>query len=153
MHLASDSTVPDIETRLAIQALTAEHAYRLDHGSADTLHELYSHDGELIGLPPRDLIGNAAIAQWGEQRARMTRTARHIETNHRLEWRDGILHGTLYATVYRSDSPDTTNTSPFMVGDYDDEYVLDDGRWKIRRRIIRRGFRVAASRSVSGAAQ
>ena len=136
-------TEPDTETRLAIQALTAEHAYRLDHGQADTLHELYTGDGELLGLPPKDLIGKEAISAWGIARAALPRTSRHIETNHRLHWEDDRLHGTLYATVHRSDTADTTDTAPFMVGDYEDEYALVDGRWRIRRRTIRRGFRVA----------
>lgn len=130
-----------IETRLAIQALTAEHAYRLDHGQADILHELYSEDGEMLGLPPRDLIGREALAAWGAERVKLARTSRHVETNHRLMWVDGELKGTLCATVYRSDGPDTSETAPFMVGDYEDDFVQENGEWKIRRRVIRRAFR------------
>lgn len=143
-------TTPDVETRLAIQALTAEHAYRLDHGRADTLHELYTSDGELLGLPPHDLVGRDALTAWGIARARMPRTSRHVETNHRLYWEDGRLHGTLYATVHRSDTSDTTNTVPFMVGDYEDEYALEDGHWRIRRRTIRRGFRIHTTAAPTG---
>lgn len=132
----------DLETRLAIQALTAEHAYRLDHGQADTLHELYCLDGELLGLPPRDLIGQEALAAWGAERVKLARTSRHVETNHRLVWDEGILRGTVCATVYRSDTADTSNTAPFMIGDYEDEYVQEDGEWRFRRRLIRRAFRI-----------
>lgn len=132
----------DVETRLAIQALTAEHAYRLDHGQADTIYELYAPDGELLGLPPRDLIGSEALAAWGAERVKLPRTSRHVETNHRLVWDEGTLKGTLCTTVYRSDSEDTTKTAPFMVGDYEDEYIQRDGEWRILRRVIRRAFRV-----------
>lgn len=137
------TTDVDIATLHAIGQLTAEHAYRLDHDAADTLHELYTVDGELLGLPPRDLIGRPAITEWGKSRVKIRRTSRHVETNHRLAWVNGELHGTLYATVYRSDTTDTTATSPFMIGDYEDVYAQEGGHWRIRRRTIRRAFRVA----------
>lgn len=135
------------ELRLAIQALTHEHAWRLDHGGADTLHELYAEEGALLGLPPADLIGREAIRAWGAARVKLPRVSRHVETNHRLEWRDGMLHGTLYASVYRDEQPAAAHgglgadTTPLMVGDYLDTYVLRDGQWLIARREIRRAFR------------
>ena len=134
---------PTVELRLTIHALTAEHAWRLDHGHSDTLHQLYTVHGELIGLPPRDLIGRAAIAAWGSERVNLPRTSRHIETNQRLYWKADVLHGMLYASVYRSDTADTTDTTPLLIGDYEDEYALENGVWKIRRRTIRRAFRAA----------
>lgn len=139
------STTPiTAELRLAIQALTAEHAWRLDHGAADTLHELYARDGELLNLPPRDLVGREAIRAWGAQRVLLPRVSRHVETNHRLHWDGTVLRGTLYACVYRAaTAQDTAQTAPFMVGDYEDEYVREGDAWLIRRRVIRRAFRVA----------
>lgn len=132
-----------IELRLEIQALTAEHAYRLDHGGADTLHELYTADGELLGLPPRDLVGRDAIAAWGAERVRLPRISRHVETNHRLWWSEEGLRGTLYASVFRSETTEATETAPLMVGDYEDLYAEEDGQWRIRSRVIRRAFRAA----------
>lgn len=134
--------IVDFETRAAIQALTIEHAYKLDHGLADTLHELYIAEGELLGLPPRDLIGREALQEWGAARVKLTRTSRHVETNHRLVWDNGTLRGTVCATVYRSDTADTSNTAPFMIGDYEDEYIQEAGEWKFQRRVIRRAFRI-----------
>lgn len=134
--------IVDSETRAAIQALTIEHAYKLDHGLADTLHELYTPEGELLGLPPRDLIGRKAIQEWGDARVKLDRTSRHVETNHRLVWDNGTLRGTVCATVYRSDTADISNTAPFMIGDYEDEYVQEAGEWKFQRRVITRAFRV-----------
>lgn len=131
------------ELREEILALTNEHAWRLDHSAADTLHELYSSDGELLSLPPRDLIGNEAIRAWGAERVKLPRISRHVESNHRLFWRDGSLRGTLYACVYRSETAPATDTSPLMVGDYEDEYTQEGGRWLIRRRVIRGAFRAS----------
>lgn len=132
-----------VEVRLAILALTNEHAWRLDHGAADTLFELYAEDGELLQLPPRDLIGRDAIKAWGAERVKLPRVSRHVETNHRIFWQGGKLRGTLYASVYRCEAEPATDTQPFMVGDYEDEYVLSGTRWLIRRRVIRKAIRVA----------
>ncbi|MDQ0044570.1 nuclear transport factor 2 family protein [Variovorax boronicumulans] len=138
----SERPVP-IEVCLAIQALTNEHAWRLDHGASDTLHELYASNGELLQLPPRDLVGREAIKAWGADRVKLPRISRHVETNHRVFWQAGILKGTLYASVYRSETEPATDMQPLIVGDYEDEYVLEDGRWLIRQRVIRRAFRAA----------
>ncbi|WP_144140796.1 nuclear transport factor 2 family protein [Paraburkholderia sp. BCC1884] len=132
---------PDI--RQEIQALIAEHAWLLDHGASDKLYNLYSVNGELLNLPPRDLVGRDAIEEWGRERVKLPRVSRHVETNHRLYWDGEVLRGTLYASVYRSEEAPAIETAPFMVGDYEDEYVLEDGKWLIRRRVIRKAFRVA----------
>jgi len=141
-----DTPIVTPELRLAIQALTNEHAWRLDHGAADTLWQLYAEDGALVGLPPEDLLGREALRAWGAKRVKLPRVSRHVETNHRLEWRGGVLHGTLYASVYRDECverPDATETTPLMVGDYFDTYVQKNGQWLIARREIRRAFRAA----------
>ncbi|WP_234195672.1 nuclear transport factor 2 family protein [Pseudacidovorax sp. NFM-22] len=138
------------ELRLALLALTHEHAWRLDHGAADTLHELYAEDGELLQLPPRDLIGREAIRAWGADRVKLPRVSRHVETNHRFFWDGERLRGTLYATVYRCESEPATETRPFMVGDYLDEYVQVNGTWLIRQRIIAKALRVAPAPATGG---
>ena len=49
-----------------LSRLVTEHAWRVDHGRADTIHELYVDDGELI-VGPTPLRGRAAILEWGRQ--------------------------------------------------------------------------------------
>ena len=46
--------------------LVTEHAWRTDNGRADTVHELYVDDGELV-LPPGPLRGRQAIHEWGQK--------------------------------------------------------------------------------------
>ncbi|CAN5204465.1 hypothetical protein BH09ACT6_BH09ACT6_05120 [soil metagenome] len=131
----------DTETRLAIQELVTEHSYLVDHGRAEELAGLYGPDGELLGLPPANLIGRNAIAGWGRDRVRMTnRTSRHIESNLRLEWAGDSLTGLMSVMMFRSDTDDLTNTTPSMVGNYHDEYVQIDDVWYFRRRRIVRAF-------------
>lgn len=134
----------DTTLLLEIQQLSAEHAYRIDHNQADTLHELFAEQGSLLGLPPKDLIGRDAIAAWGVERVKLARTCRHMETNHRVYLEGDRILGTVYATVYRTDSEDTTNTAPFMIGDYEDEYVVENGRVVFLTRTIKRAFRVGS---------
>lgn len=134
----------DTTLLLEIQQLSAEHAYRIDHNQADTLHELFAERGSLLGLPPKDLIGRDAIAAWGVERVKLARTCRHMETNHRVYLEGDRILGTVYATVYRTDSEDTTNTAPFMIGDYEDEYVVENGRVVFLTRTIKRAFRVGS---------
>jgi ketosteroid isomerase-like protein len=131
----------DLETRVAIQDLVTEHSHLVDHGHADRLADLYTEDGELIGLPPANLLGRRAIREWGEQRVLLTtRTSRHIESNLRVFWDGNVLRGTLSVVMFRSDTEDVSDTRPKMVGDYEDEFARDGDRWRIRRRIIRRAF-------------
>jgi len=49
-----------------LSRLVNEHAWRADNGRADTIHELYTDDGEL-SLGPSALRGREAILDWGRQ--------------------------------------------------------------------------------------
>lgn len=144
----------DVETRFAIQELVTEHSYVVDHGHADRLADLYTEDGEMIGLPPANLVGRSAIREWGQTRVLLTtRTSRHIESNLRVFWEGSVLRGTLSVIMFRSDTEDVSDTRPKMVGDYEDEYAREGDRWLIRRRVIRRAFAapVLAAQPESGA--
>jgi hypothetical protein len=144
MTMKSPSTrLADAATHAAIVALCNEHAYRLDHGQADTLWELYAEDGALLNLPPKDLIGQGALRTWGAERVKLPRISRHVETNHRVWWDGEVLRGVLYASVYRSEAPEAVDTTPLMVGDYEDEYTRSGDGWLIRKRYIRKAFRAA----------
>ena len=48
---AVEQLVGEID-HVQLSRLVTEHAWRVDHGRADTIHELYVDDGELT-LPPR----------------------------------------------------------------------------------------------------
>jgi hypothetical protein len=49
-----------------LSRLVNEHAWRADNGRADTIHELYIDDSELI-IGPSSLRGREAILEWGRQ--------------------------------------------------------------------------------------
>jgi hypothetical protein len=49
-----------------LSRVVTEHAWRADQARADTIHELYVDDGELI-VGPTPLRGREAILEWGRQ--------------------------------------------------------------------------------------
>ena len=70
-----------------LSRLVTEHAWRADNGRADTVHELYVDDGELI-LPPGPLRGRQAIYEWGRQlvEAPPWRCIRHVCSQTCASW-------------------------------------------------------------------
>ena len=73
MTIANRRIAPDVAAErlvtesdhVELSRLVTEHAWRTDHGRADTLHELYVDDGVLeVGAPLR---GRDAIREWGRQ--------------------------------------------------------------------------------------
>lgn len=134
-------TAVDTETRCAIEALVTEHAYRVDHQLSDTVWELYAEDGSLTGLAAMHLPTLEEIKAWGAKRVTDTDTVvRHIQSNLRLRWEDGVLKGNLYYQMLRGTQADSSNAAPVSMGEFDDEYTLVDGEWKIRTRVISRYF-------------
>jgi hypothetical protein len=129
------------EIRAAIEALTTEHAYRVDHQLSDTVWELYTADGSLTGLASMQLPTREAIQAWGAERVTDTDTVvRHVQSNLRLRWEDGTLKGNLYYLMLRGTAAEHSNAAPVSMGEFDDEYALVDGEWRIRARVISRYF-------------
>jgi hypothetical protein len=134
----AETKIVSPEVRAEIEALVAEHAWLVDHGQADRIHELYVADGRLLGIGP-DLVGRDAIAAYGRERGNMTgRTARHICGNMRLvALNDGRIRGTVAHTLYRHDGSGKGLPEPMAVGDYEDVYVRDTaGRWRFAERRV-----------------
>jgi SnoaL-like domain len=77
-----------------LSRLVTEHAWRADHGRADTIHELYVDDGELI-VGPTPLRGREAILEWGRQ-LRLSKLGAPT-----LAFLPGIRFGKLFDTCAR----------------------------------------------------
>jgi hypothetical protein len=97
-----------------LSRLVTEHAWRVDHGRADTVHELYVDDGVLdVGTPVR---GRQAIREWGRQLIATApwRSIRHVCANMRFV-ADGAnaAEGTTLLTVFMVAGPGPATTLPF----------------------------------------
>ncbi len=125
--------------RLAIDALNAEFAYRIDHGLGDTVAELFTADGSYGRSTGERSVGRDAIRQaYGLRAAQGPRTARHLFTNLRLQYpAPGLAHGTTVLLLFAEDGLPPRTAQPLVVSDYEDVYVLEaDGQWRYRSRTI-----------------
>ena len=98
--------------------LVTEHAWRVDQGRADTVHELYVDDGVLdVGTPLR---GRQAIREWGRQLVEgpPARPIRHVCGNVRFI-ADGAnaAERTTTLTVFMVAGRGPATTLPFSVGE------------------------------------
>lgn len=116
-----------------ISRVVTEHAWRVDHGRADTVHELYVDEGELI-VPPTPLRGRPAIYEWGQRLMADSRwrTIRQVCSNMRFI-ADGLYsaEGTTVTTVFMVAERSATTTIPWMVGEYHDRFVRTHDGWKL----------------------
>ena len=115
-----------------LSRLVTEHAWRADNGRADTIHELYIDDGQLI-VGPTPLRGRAAILEWGRQLVAKPpwRIIRHVCGNMRFV-SDGpdAAEGTTILTVFMVAGAEVATTQPFSVGEDHDRFVRTEEGWR-----------------------
>jgi hypothetical protein len=88
---------------LQLARLVTEISWRIDHGKADTVHELFVDEGTMT-LGPTTLSGREQIREWGRQRAGATYRTRHVCTNMRfVADGDDAAEGTTVITQYRGE--------------------------------------------------
>ena len=122
------------ETRAEIEQLVTEHHWLLDHGHADQLYTLYAEDAVSYG-PLGTMDGREAIKAWGERRVKADGgIVRHFSGGTRLSYEDGVLTGTTYYMTFRDSQDDPLH--PASVGEFREQYVQIDGKWRIQRREI-----------------
>jgi hypothetical protein len=82
--VTAEQLVSDTD-HVQLSRLVTEHAWRADQGRADTIHELYVADGELI-VGPTPLRGREAILEWGRELVANApwRSIRHVCGNMRF---------------------------------------------------------------------
>jgi hypothetical protein len=116
-----------------LSRLVTEHAWRVDNGRADTLHELYVDDGESI-VGPTPLRGRQAIYEWGRQlvEAPPWSCIRHVCGNMRFV-ADGAnaAEGTTVLTVFLVAGPGAATALPWMVGEDHDRFVRTGHGWRL----------------------
>jgi len=118
---------------IQLTRLVMEHGWRTDNGIADTIHELYVDDGELL-LPGTPLRGRQAIREWGKQIAQSPpwRSIRHSSSNMRFVY-DGpnAAKGTTMLTVFMVAGDGPATTLPWSVGEDHDRFVRTEKGWKL----------------------
>ena len=131
-----------IDIRLALEDLNADFVYHLDFDNVEALIDLFCEDA-LYTHGERRSEGREQIATLFRGRAAAgNRTSRHIYSGLRLsiDGRDNAS-GTSVCLTFAADGEPPLPAKPLLVADFIDEYRrCQDGRWRFRRRDIRRIF-------------
>jgi SnoaL-like domain len=118
-----------------LSRLVIEHAWRTDNGRADTLHELWTDDGEL-DLGSTVLGGRQAIADWGRQLVESPPwvTIHHVCGNMRfvMDGPDAAVGSTIL--IVFMDTKGTKSSIPFNVGEDHDRFVRTEQGWRFASR-------------------
>lgn len=125
---------------LELSRLVTESAWRVDLGRADTVHELFVHDGELsLG---RTYRGTEEIRAWGQEveDTKPYPGIRHLATNMRFvasgndtEGRD-TAEGTTVLAVFLNDVDGRATSTPWVVGEDHDRFVRTIDGWRFTHR-------------------
>lgn len=136
--MVAQASVRDPAIRAELEALIAEHAYRLDHRESDNLGDLYTEDGCLY-IPGKEFIGRDAVNEYGRGRAAATdRRVRHVSSTYRfVEDGPDQIRGNCYITLFRSFGEALGPADAIALADAQDIYRCGaDGAWRIRERRI-----------------
>jgi uncharacterized protein (TIGR02246 family) len=134
-----------LSDRLAIQQLNDDFCHELDRGDADGFVALFTPEA-LYTNGPRILRGTDQIREFYVSRTRDgPRTSRHFTTGLRIVFQDEKSARGLSAclTFAAPGVPPIESTVPAIVADFDDLYVLRDGKWQFAERHIRPMFKAA----------
>ena len=126
-----------VEDRVAIESLVTEYAWLLDHRRFDEVLALFTDDAE-IKIRGQKIAGADGLQKWLDQRAASQgrRSSQHQMSLLRLEpGHDGSVSGTAALVLHVAKSG-SSGTYVDLVGEYQDEYVLTDGGWRFRRRVL-----------------
>ena len=115
---------------VSLSRLVVEIAWRIDHGRADSVWELFVPDGVLdTGGTP--LTGHDAIREWGRGRAASAVRTRHICSGMRfIDRGNGRASGSTLLTVFMHDGDGPGSPVPAVVGEDTDEFVRTDAGWR-----------------------
>jgi hypothetical protein len=119
---------------LSLSRLVVEIAWRIDHGQADKVWELFVPDGVLdtSGTP---LVGHDAIRNWGRARVASTTRTRHICSGMRFtDCGNGRASGSTLLTVFMHDGDGRGPAVPAVVGEDTDEFTRTDAGWRFASR-------------------
>jgi len=123
--------------------LVVEFAWRVDHRSADTIHELVTDD-VFIQMAYGPMVGKDAVKAWGKDRAAVDRTTRHIMTNFRFRVvGKGKVEGSSMSVIFRSEGSEIAPPLPWAVTECSDVFVRQAGTWKFASHITKDVYRSA----------
>jgi hypothetical protein len=133
-HSAALEPVSDAD-HVQLSRLVDEISWRIDHQRAETVHELFLHEGALALGPDQILTGRDAIRQWGRTIDAAEWQIRHVTTNARF-LADGpdSACGITLVTAYMQQPGDPASTAPWAIGEDHDRFVRTSEGWRVQSR-------------------
>jgi hypothetical protein len=117
--------------------LVTEIGWRIDNGRAETVHELFTDEGQL-SMGPDPVSGREALREWGRalDETRPLPGIRHVATNSRF-LADGPdrAHGTTTLTAYLVEQQGSGETIPYTVGEDQDTFARTAEGWRFSSRL------------------
>ena len=115
----------------SLTRLVLELAWRIDHGQADTAHELFTEDGQAVfaaGSFPGRNFGDAAGAVMA-----MFSGTHHLSTNHAIHIDADRAKTRSYVQAVHLTDPDDNTQHHDVGGWYDNELVRTPDGWRFTR--------------------
>ena len=127
------SLVSDVD-HLQLSRLLIEFGWRVDNGKAQTIHELFTDDGELT-IGAVNAVGRDAIRAWGLAIDNRQNGIHHVVSNPRfISAGLDSARGTSTLTAYLKPDGNSSSTMPAAVGEDRDEFVRVSGEWRFKSR-------------------
>jgi SnoaL-like domain len=115
--------------------LITELTWRIDHGRAATVHELFVDDGELVLGPEEVVRGREAITEWGQTIDEAGWRIRHVISNMRFSVdADDAAEGTTLVTAFMHERDELGTAVPWTVGEDHDRFVRTEQGWRFASR-------------------
>jgi len=119
---------------LQLSRLLIEFGWRVDNGKAQTIHELFTDDGELT-IGAVNTVGRDAIRAWGLAIDNRQNGIHHVVSNPRfISAGPNSAVGTSTLTAYLKPDGNSSSTLPAAVGEDRDEFVRVSGEWRFKSR-------------------
>jgi 3-phenylpropionate/cinnamic acid dioxygenase small subunit len=122
------------EDRATLHDLYARYAYAFDGADADAWAGLFAAEGRFLPPGVPDVVGTDALRAFVAARSADAPGMRHLMSNVLVESTDSGAQGSAYFLCFRLDPDGTFRLRNF--GRYDDEFVQEDGAWKIASRRV-----------------
>jgi hypothetical protein len=122
--------------RSDLAQLVVEVAWRIDHGAADTVYELFTEDAVMQLGDQSPIRGRHALMEWGDRRVALPRRTIHSCANFRFRKIDPeTADGTVAVTIYLAEGGRASST-PFAVGEFTDVYRRAPNGWLVEARTM-----------------
>ena len=128
--MTAEAVLSDAD-RATLVELYARYTHAFDEGRADELSELFTADGQFLRPGAEPVQGRMALAAMVRAAADRSTGNRHLVSAVVVETGpDDRALGRAYVQVVSGTVP----FQPVAFGRYDDEFAVEDGRWRIRAR-------------------